>query len=55
MYHYENFERKHYSLSGLENILYQELENQIYNDVKAKYFRTFFSPGEIDVIKCHLS
>ena len=34
MYH-KNFESKHYSFTALQNMLYQELKNQIYNDVKS--------------------
>ena len=36
-------------------MLHQELKNQICNDNKAKYIRKFFSPSEIDVVKCHLT
>ena len=50
-----NFESKQYSFSGLQNMLHQEMKNQICNDVKAKYIRKFFSPIEIDVVKCHLT
>ena len=35
-------------------MLHQELKNQICDDVKAKYIRKFFSPCEINVVKCHL-
>ena len=49
-----NFESKQYSFSGLQNMLHQELKNQICNDVKAKYIRKFFSPIEIDILKCYL-
>ena len=50
-----NVESKQYSFSGLQNMLHQELKNQICNDAKAKYIRKFFSPIEIDVLKCHLT
>ena len=49
------FESKQYSFIGLQNMLHQELKNQICNDVKAKYIHKFFSPSEIDVVKCHLT
>ena len=49
-----NFENKQYSFSDLQNMLHQELKNQICNDVKAKYIRKFFSPIEIDIVKCYL-
>ena len=42
MYNYvRNFESKHYSFIDLQNMLYQELKNQIHDDVKAKYSRKF--------------
>ena len=50
-----NFESKQYSFSGLQNMLNQELKNQICNDVKAKFIRKFFSPIEIEVVKCYLT
>ena len=50
-----NFQTKQYSFIGLQNMLHQELKNRICNDVKAKYIRKFFSPSEIDVVKCHLT
>ena len=51
----KNFESKQYSFIGLQNMLHKELKNKIYNDVNAKYIRKFFSPSEIDVVKCHLT
>ena len=50
-----NFENKQYSFSGLQNMLYQELKNQICKDVKANYIRKFFSAIEIEVVKCYLT
>ena len=50
-----NFESKQYSFIGLQKMLHQELKNQTCNDVKATYIRKFFSPSEIDVVKCHLT
>ena len=50
-----NFENKQYSFSGLQNMLYQELKNQICKDVKAKHIRKFFSAIEIEVVKCYLT
>ena len=50
-----NFESKQYSFSSLQNMLHQEMKNQICNDVKAKYVHKFFSPIEIDIVKCYLT
>ena len=50
-----NFEDKKYGYVKLQNMLQQEIKNQIYCDANSKNIRKFFSEGEIDIVKYHLT
>ena len=51
-----NFESKQYSFSGLQNICYiKNWKIQFVMMLKQNIFASFFSPIEIDIVKCYLT